>query len=84
MTEAVHSDRVVHSLTVLDRTGDTKTLWDPTRPDEVALARETFEQLRKKGYLAYRVIGDGSKGEQMREFDPQAAAIILTPQLIGG
>lgn len=77
-------DLAVHTLYVLDRTGDTRTQWNPNNPDEVALARETFESLRKKGYFAFRVLGNGDKGEQIREFDPAAGSIILAPQLVGG
>ena len=65
--------------------GDIKQIWDPTKPDEVAAARETFNNLRKKNYLAFRVVGkDGDKGEQIREFDPSAGAYIMAPQLVGG
>lgn len=71
-------------LVVLDRTGDSRTTWDPANAAEVAAAKETFDQLRSKGFLAYRVIGDGSRGEQMRTFDPHAGAVILTPPMKGG
>jgi hypothetical protein len=71
-------------MCVMDRTGDTRTIFDPDNPDEVEAARETFKKLTKKGYLAYRVKGSGDKGEAMTEFDPTAGKIILTPPLRGG
>ncbi len=69
----------------LDRCGDTKTIWNPDNEDEVANAKRTFDDLRKKGYLAFRVIGkDGDQGEQMNEFDPRAGRMIMIPQMRGG
>jgi hypothetical protein len=69
----------------LDRSGDTKTIWNPDNEDEVANAKRTFDDLRKKGYLAFRVIGkEGDKGEQMTEFDPRAGRMIMVPQMRGG
>lgn len=71
-------------MTVLDKTGDTKIVWDASKPDEVEAARQTFDRLRKKGYAAYSVKRNGDQGEVIREFDPQAEKVILAPQMIGG
>lgn len=73
-----------HTLHVLDTTGDTRTMWDPTRPTEVEEARKQFQRMQKKGYLAHTVRDDGEPGEVIREFDPQAGKIIMRPQLVGG
>ena len=72
-------------FTVMDLTGDTKHMWDKTKPVEVDAAREMFKSLRSKGYLAYKVFGEkGDKGETLTEFDPNAGAIIFSPALQGG
>lgn len=71
-------------LAIMNTTGDTKVYWSPTNPDEVENARRTFRDLRTKGHLAYKLLGDGSKGEQLLEFDPTAAQIILAPAMKGG
>jgi hypothetical protein len=71
-------------LATMDGSGDTKVIWDYTKPAEVDVARSTFNELKKKGYLAYKVRGDGSQGEVIREFDPMAQSIILSPQMQGG
>jgi len=74
-----------HELVTMDHTGDTKLLWDSDNKDEVDNAREAFNRLTKKGYLAYAVKGkNGDKGEQVKSFDPEAERIILTPALVGG
>lgn len=71
-------------LAVLDRTGDTKTIWDPSKEVEVAIARDAFNALKKKGYLIYRVDGDGGQGTTMHEFDPKAGKYIAVPAVVGG
>lgn len=72
-------------MTVLDRTGDTKIMWDPANTDEVKAARNTFEELvGKKKMLAFAVTKKGKQGEQVREFDPSVEALIITPAFAGG
>ena len=72
-------------LRILDRTGDTKLIWDPENEDEVENARSTFDSLKKKGYAIFRVKGEkGEQGEQMRTFDARAGRLIAVKQLAGG
>lgn len=71
-------------MAVMDRTGDTKTIWDADNPDEIEVARDTFDKLRKKGYLIYRVNKMGNKGEQMLSFDAKAEKMIAVPPVVGG
>jgi predicted glycosyltransferase len=72
-------------MAVMGREGDTKVIWDRTKPDEVEVARDTFDKLKKKGYMAYQVKDkDGKQGEVMQEFDAQAERVILVPQMVGG
>ncbi len=72
------------TLCVLDHTGDTRLIWDSRRPDEVAAAKEMFNSLRKKGYLAYKVKASGDPGEAITEFDADAEKIIMSPAARGG
>ena len=71
-------------MCVMDHTGDTKIIWNPSNADEVAAAKATFDSLRKKGYVAYLVQPGGDKGIAVVEFNPSAEKLILTPPLIGG
>lgn len=73
-----------HVLAVLDASGDTRIIWNPDNPDEVANAKRTFDDLKKKGYVAYAVKRDGEKGEVVKGFDPEAEKLILAPQMRGG
>lgn len=72
-------------LATLDSSGDTKVIWSPDRPAEVEEARRTFDNLRAKGYSAFKVTAaDGSKGEEIRAFDPALEKIIMAPRMQGG
>jgi hypothetical protein len=71
-------------LSVLDKTGDTKIIWDSARQDEVDAAERTFDDLKKKGYLAYSVTKKGDKDEVIKKFDRYAEKIIMAPPLVGG
>jgi hypothetical protein len=62
--------------------GDLTVEWDNDNETEVNLAREAFARAKSNGYLAYKVV-DG-ENEQIREFDPDATRIVMTPQLVGG
>jgi hypothetical protein len=69
---------------MLDSTGDTRIEWDPSKPDEVEMARKAFQAAKDKKYLIYKTKRNGDKGELMREFDPSAERIVCAPQTVGG
>lgn len=71
-------------MIVLDETGDTKLIWDCEKQDEVDAAKKMFSDMKKKGYIAYKVDRKGDKGEIMDSFDPEAEKIIMAPQMKGG
>lgn len=75
---------IMGELSVMNETGDTKTIWDSDNQDEVDAARVTFDSLRKKGYMIYTVKKDGEQGEQMRKFDPLAEKMIAVPPIVAG
>lgn len=82
--EAVVETKVVGELAVLDNTGDTKTIWDADNEDEVDIAREAFNKLKKKGYAIFKVDRDGNKGVKMNDFDPRAGKLIAVPAIVAG
>ena len=72
-------------LAIMGKEGDTKVIWDPNVQDEVDNAARTFDDLKRKGYLAYEVSGkDASKGEMITAFDAKAGRIIMAPPMAGG
>lgn len=72
------------SLCILDDSGDSRIQWDRNNPAEVAKAQAKFDELKAKGYLAYRVNRKGDAGEVLDAFDPTAERIILHARMIGG
>jgi len=82
LRELVHGGALLFEI--MDHTGDTKRIWDPTKPVEVEDARASFDRLKKEGYVAFRVDERGEAGEIMREFDPQAGRVIMRPPMAGG
>lgn len=71
-------------LAVMGPQGDLKTMWDSDNADEVEIARKQFTDLKKKGYLAFKVKKDGDKGEMTDTFDPLAEKLIMAPPVRGG
>jgi hypothetical protein len=55
-----------HTLKVLNHKGDSRLTWTSENADEVAAARQMFDTLKEKRYLAYTVSEDGTKGEVIR------------------
>lgn len=73
-----------HFVSVPDVTGDIRTMWEPTDPDSVAIAKATFDDAKARGMTAYRVGKKGKQAGQTREFDPEAGALIFIKPLAGG
>ena len=71
-------------MDVLDSTGHTKTTWDSGNEQEVEGARRLFDALTSKGFKAFRAKKDGTEGEPMKKFDPDAERMILVPPVEGG
>lgn len=79
--DAVHE---YNTLLVLDSTGDSRFGWDPNNQTEVNMARQQFDSLREKGYLAYKVQDGGRSSETVHEFDRGIGELIMAPQTVGG
>lgn len=72
------------TMRIIDRSGDTKIIWDADKKDEVEAAKNTFAELTDKGYIAYEVKKDGEPGEIVKRFDKKAEKLILAPPMQGG
>ncbi|MBT2213487.1 hypothetical protein [Actinomadura sp. NEAU-AAG7] len=58
--------------------------WDPGDPATVEAARAAFDRQVGAGALAYRTDNPDHGGEQIREFAPDAAVVVLVQPLQGG
>lgn len=74
-----------HFFQVMDqKAGDYKIIWNRHKDDEVKQARQSFDNLKKKGYSAYSVSDDGEKKDKITEFDENAERIIMVPPVRAG
>jgi len=71
-------------MRVMGSEGDVKITWDAGVEEEVKIARKTFDKMKAKSYIAFKVKKDGSQGKVIDEFDPDAEKIIMAPQMSGG
>ena len=71
-------------LCLLDDSGDSRMQWDKSDPAQVAKAQARFDELHKKGFIAYTVNKKGDMGEVLAAFDPSAERIIMHSPLVGG
>lgn len=71
-------------LRVMDRRGDTATLWDTNNATETDEARKRFDEVIAQGYMAYSVPAAGGTGTLVRTFDPEAERIVMSQRMQGG
>ena len=85
-TDVIPGRGILSYLTPED--GDVRLSWEHGNADDVATARRAFDDLRRKGYLAYKITagrrGAEAQRDQIRTFDPEAGQIVLVPPLRGG
>lgn len=77
----VHNPHVLH---MPDETGDSRIQWDQADPEQVAKAEAKFNELKKVGYLAYKLGKRGDRGEVIDKFDPTIERIIMHSAVVGG
>lgn len=63
---------------------DNDIRWNPDVPATVEAAAAVFARHVGKGAIAYRSNDPQDGGEQIREFDPDAAVIVVVRPLQGG
>jgi hypothetical protein len=73
----------MHTLIVMDHTGDSRHDFDPNDYIEVLDAERRFRELSKAGYTAAKRTGDGTS-EMIRQFDPTVKETLFIPRLVGG
>jgi hypothetical protein len=75
---------MMNEFTVLDPNGHTTTMWDPQDEKEVERARRIFDEMRRRGYRAFRVGKDGSPGQPRNTFDARDDAMLFVPPIHAG
>jgi hypothetical protein len=81
---AISPENLIH-FEVMGTSGHVEHKWDKTKTVEVDAARTLFNKLISERYTAYKMNPkDNSKGDQVKEFDPEAGAYVFHPALAGG
>ena len=75
---------MMNEFTVLDPNGHTTTMWDPQSPAEIERARRVFDEMRRRGYRAFRIGKDGGPGQPRHSFDPKDDAMVFVPPIHAG
>lgn len=85
MTDTALATKNSLHITKADK-GDLTFEWDPADETEVNQARLAFANAKAQGYFAYSVeTVDGEPSNTLiKEFDPNATKVVMTPQLVGG
>lgn len=81
LTEVPEGCNVLEFMT---RDGAELPYYNPGNPEEVASAKNLFEEAKKAGRIAYKVTESGEQGEALTEFDPAAKRTIIAKMLAGG
>lgn len=71
-------------LTVMDGTGDTPTVYNPTDTSAVAGVQQRFNELLAGGYAAFVLEQEGGDAIPTRAFKPGAHEHVLFPLGAGG
>lgn len=77
-------ESLVGEMSIMDSSGHKELKWNTDNLDEIAVAKETFDNLVKKGYTAF---GSKSKAEakhSIKEFDPTMEDVVMVPRTVGG
>lgn len=73
----------LHTLHVLNHTGDKTLTWDPADELTTARVRDEFNALVAMGYLTYEADPD-TDAVATRTFNPEAKVIVARRQMCGG
>jgi hypothetical protein len=71
-------------LQIMGKEGDVKVEWNPDNKTEVEIAEKQFNDLKKKGFSAFRMYDGGKKGRALDSFDKFAEKILFVPPMAGG
>lgn len=83
---------VVGELATMGQNGHTVDVWAPEDTETTEHARDTFDEMvgnmergmRGQGFAAFATDEGGGSPQHIKDFDPTAEKILLTPQMMGG
>lgn len=75
---------LVGEMSIMDRSGHKELKWDMDKLEEIAVAKETFDTLLKKGYSAFGSKEKAAAKHTLTEFDPTMEEVVMVPKTVGG
>jgi hypothetical protein len=66
-------------MRIMSQNGDDRIVWSRRVAAEVREAYDKFKELLGKGYRAYAILSDGSRGHELYDFDPSIEECLLVP-----
>lgn len=66
-------------MRIMSQNGDDRIVWSRRVADEVREAYDKFKELLQKGYRAYAILSDGSRGHELFDFDPACEECLMVP-----
>jgi len=74
----------VGEMSIMDKSGHKELKWNTDNLEEIAVAKDTFDNLVKRGYTGF---GSKTKAEAkhtLKEFDPTMEEVVMVPRTVGG
>ena len=71
-------------MSIMDSSGHKQLTWSTDRPDEMAMAKKTFDQLIEDGYFAFASEKKMGAKHVISKFDPAMEETIMVPRNVGG
>jgi len=71
-------------MSIMDSSGHKQLTWKTDNPDEIAIAKKTFDKLIGNGYSAFASKNKMEAKHLVSEFDPTAEELVMVPRNVGG
>lgn len=75
---------LIGEMSIMDASGHKELKWNTGKPEEIAVAKATFDRLTERGYTGF---GSEKKSEPkhlMKTFDSTLEEIVMVPRTVGG
>jgi hypothetical protein len=75
---------LVGEMSIMDGSGHKELKWNIDNLDEVAAAKETFDNLLEKGYSGFASKQKMGPKHAIGKFDPTMEEVVMVPRVVGG
>ena len=75
---------VLGEMSIMNRSGHEHLTWRADNPEEIAKAKEIFDQLVGKGYSGFASKNKNDAKHLIGTFDPTMEDVVMVPSNVGG